>query len=139
MNKVHLNDQQIALCQEFRQFEERPTFEQYEAFQKRMKVIDKSLGKIDVKKIPNTERGFEPKERQLLPAFDAFKDLPQGWAVYPMFDSGNNHAVMSAGQHILTRIWNGWYTIAKMPNLCDTVMLLEKRTLDESLKLETPT
>ena len=111
---IHLSIAQHDLLIEFRDgHAERPTFKQYEAFQKRMKVVDPK-GRLKPKDIPNTIRGFEQNEVKLKPDFNSMNDLPVGWAVYSRFDSGSNFGITSAGQHVLTALWNGWNS--SMPN-----------------------
>lgn len=107
-SKIHLSPAQLNLLRQFRDaYSERPSFDQYEHYQKLMLKVDPSE-KLTLKKIPNTRPGFGSKEIKLEPGFDARKDLPQGWGVYSFYDSGSNCGVRSAGQIVLTYLWNYW-------------------------------
>ena len=108
MNKIHLSADQKALCKLFSEHKKRPTPKEYNDFQKRMFLLDRSRTKPKRKDIPNTMPGYEAGEIKLTDSFDALKDLPEGWGVYSMHDSGNNHKVLSAGEMVLTSLWNNW-------------------------------
>jgi hypothetical protein len=125
MNKIHLSADQKALCKLFSEHDHRPTIKEYESFCKRMKELDKSRKKPKRKGIPNTMPGYEPKEVKLTASFDAFKDLPEGWGVYSMHDSGGNHKIFSAGDIALTFLWNTW-TPGKLVDPTSKTMALLK-------------
>jgi hypothetical protein len=110
MNKIHLSPDQKALCKEFLEFQKikKAEIKEYELFQKRMRDLDKARKKPKMGSIPNTKLGFESNQIKLDNSFDALKDLPEGFGVYPMCDSGGNHKILSAGMIILTNLWNNW-------------------------------
>lgn len=109
MNKINLSAAQKALCEEFKNSStERPSFEEYQNFQKKMRLIEKVLEKPNRKLIPKTTLGYDPNEVKLLPGFNALIHLPEGWAVYPCYDSGDNYRIVKAGSLTLANIWKSW-------------------------------
>lgn len=106
--EVHLSAGQRRILLEFMtSHTDRPSFETYEKFQKRMKSVDPKV-KPKRKEIPNTRLGFESSDVKLNDGFDARQDLPEGWGVFSRYDSGANFGIMSAGQLVLTNLWNYW-------------------------------
>lgn len=121
---LHLSDAQWNVLRDFWfGHTDRPDFKQYEAFQKAMKAVDPKGKKPTFKSIPNTRKGFEPKDVKLDEAFQASTDLPVGYGVYSHYDSGSNFGILSAGQIALTSLWNFAWT---NPNWSMTLWLEEK-------------
>lgn len=58
--------------------------------------------------IENVRRGFEKHEVVPLPGFKPATDLPEGWGIYSMYDSGSNHKVDNAATIAWRHIWNFW-------------------------------
>ncbi len=108
MNKVNMSEEQRALVVLFRDsFTERPSPEEYDKFQQRMKKLGPDK-KPKQKEIPHTLPGYESNELKLTDDFDALQDLPVGWAVTSLYDSGGNHRIELAGCTVLRRMWNNW-------------------------------
>ena len=119
MNKIHLSKIQKELVKRFiNSFTDRPTSKEYDKFLKESKKISPKV-KPKVKNIPNSRRGFEPQEIKLEDNFEALRDLPEGWAVVSMHDSGGNHSIHSASSHLITQIWNNWYVSSIRSNYED--------------------
>jgi len=109
-NKIHLSEKQKVILERFKSdHTERPTFKQYESYQRLMKEVDPDRRtKPKRKNIPHTKLGFGATDVVLLDGFDALVDLPEGWCVFPRYDSGSNQGITSAGQYVLTETWNYW-------------------------------
>ena len=108
MNKVRLSKPQIELLREFIQTNnDRPTPDQYDAFQRRMGRLTPKP-KLRPRDIPNTRKGYNRGEVVPLDEFNADNDLPEGWAIVNCWDSGNNHGIEGAGVHLMRNIWNAW-------------------------------
>ena len=107
---LHLSKAQIGLLLEFAAIQERPEFKTYLRFEKLMRSISpKKLKKKERQAIPNTRLGTE-ENIKLESEFDARRDLPEGFGVFPRYDSGSNYALRSAGLIVLTDLWN-WYWV----------------------------
>ncbi len=107
MNKIHLSPKQkVALNQYKTLFKNRPSGEQYQTFHKFLKLV-KTVQKPLRKDIPNTILGSEGCIK-LKKNFDALKDLPPGWAVVSVHDSGGNHTIYNAAETKWMEIYNNW-------------------------------
>ena len=106
--KVHLSKCQRDLVKKFiKSHSQRPTFAQYQSYCKKMALL-KPSGKLKIKTLQNVKPGFEKNEVKLCTGFNARVDLPEGWAVFSMWDSGNNHKTSDAGSVVLRNLWNNW-------------------------------
>jgi hypothetical protein len=114
----HVSPAQKALLAEFLAHDNRPTDAVYREFQQRMKLVDPKE-KPKAPTIPNTSKGFEAGEVKLGEEFDARKDLPEGWGVLPMYDSGSNFKIQSAGQILLTKFMNYWGSTTDMRSVVE--------------------
>jgi hypothetical protein len=108
MRKLHLTAaQKAAILELIERFPERPSFQDYSRGHVRIKLL--LVEKLPKRKdIPFTVSGFGPKEVKLQDGFDATRHLPAGWAVACCFDSGGNHALVNAAEHLWREIWNYW-------------------------------
>lgn len=105
--KANPTTEQKQILKEFAEsFGDRPSYKDYYKYQKRLRAAQKSKPPKQ-SEIPNTRPGYGKKEVQLLPEFTE-QDIPLGFGLHPMYDSGSNHAIGDAGQMILTQIWNYW-------------------------------
>ena len=92
-------------------YEERPTTAQYF---KGVKVLERipAPKPRQSTKIPGTKPGIHGIERWSSPLFipDGCKnqDIPEGLALVPIWDSGNNHALHNAATSLWCRMWNNW-------------------------------
>lgn len=74
--------------------------------------IDNALRKIKVK--PHRKRfkkvmeGYNKGEYKPMPNFNPLKDVPVGWALFNLYDSGYNHSVVNAASTVWITIWNNW-------------------------------
>lgn len=101
--KANPTPEQLEIIKEFISFENRPSFKLYSKFQTRMK---KTTGKRPTK-IINTHPGFESGEVKLSKEFN-IGDIPSGFGLYCMYDSGCNYKIMNAGKMIITYLYNYW-------------------------------
>jgi hypothetical protein len=86
----------------------RPTEHEYDKVWRLLKAIPVDP-KPFYKKIPNTKPNpYDKGEVKPLPEFNADRDLPKGWALCNMHDSGFNHGIMNAALLVWTNIWNYW-------------------------------
>lgn len=108
-SKLFLTSQQVEVLKDLiATHSERPTFEEYEKWEKRMKKVDPKQ-KPKRKMIGHSSLGYGRDQIRLDDDFNAEVDLPPGWGVYSMADSGSNYTIHSAGQLLLTDLWNSWY------------------------------
>ena len=106
--KIHLTPaQRAAILALISRYPVRPTSAQYLREEKALRALPVGE-KPKASKIPNTLPGFGSVEVKLTPAFDARRDLPEGWAVYSRYDSGGNHGIGNAALHVWTSVWNSW-------------------------------
>lgn len=101
--KVNPTPEQLEIIKEFISLEKNPSFALYSKFQTRMK---KTTGKCP-KKIINTYPGYESGEVKLSKEFNV-GDIPPGFGLYCMYDSGSNYKIMNAGNMIITHLYNFW-------------------------------
>jgi hypothetical protein len=108
MQKIHLSPaQRAAILAVIARYSERPSPADYDREQR-------SLGRIEItpkpkaKSIPNTLPGFQSGDVKLGAAFDAKRDLPEGWAAVSCHDSGGNHSIENAATCVWRNVWNGW-------------------------------
>lgn len=105
-------EQETAILSEIAKFQERPTPEEYSKVQKRLLNIPIPIP-VNKRKpiiaIQNVVKGYEPGEVKLMPNFNPKQDLPEGWGLYSMYDSGGNHRVGNAAEIVWRSIWNNWY------------------------------
>ncbi len=59
--------------------------------------------------------GFEETEVKPEKGFDARRDMPAGWALVNVHDSGFNHVVSPAGHVLHRELWNLWGCAPKEP------------------------
>jgi hypothetical protein len=87
----------------------RPTFKEYEAAEKELLNLPTDP-KPKLKSIPHAyPSGYEDgKAIHIRPEFDAQRDLPKGWGLYYMADSGPSYHVLNAAGILWTHIWNCW-------------------------------
>jgi len=107
MQKVHFSPHQIVVLGEFCQLPTRPEPDEYDKWMKRIGK-EPTEPKPKVKEIPNTRLGFYRDNVRPENNFNAQTDLPEGWAIAPCWDSGNNHTIENAGQHVMRLMWNSW-------------------------------
>ena len=104
----HLNQaQKEALKAAINRYTERPTYKQYTIEGNLIKIISISP-KPKRKEITNSIKGFESNEIKLLNGFNASVDMPSGWGIHSMYDSGGNFKIVNAGSDLWTHIWNYW-------------------------------
>jgi hypothetical protein len=60
------------------------------------------------KSVGSCEPGFEAQHVKPHVDFDARRDLPPGWAIGSVYDSGGNHSIRNAAQSLHTELWNFW-------------------------------
>lgn len=112
---IHLNDAQRHVIQVWlRNNAGRPDPEAYAFADGAVTKIATSKKPLP-KNIPYTARCHEPGEVSPVTPFHALRDLPSGWALAPLYDSGNSHAICNAGSAMLCRIWNAWSSRAVGP------------------------
>lgn len=58
--------------------------------------------------IAMTATGFGKDEVVPMHGFHAVRDLPLGWAITNVHDSGGNHRIVNAAQALHTALWNYW-------------------------------
>jgi hypothetical protein len=58
--------------------------------------------------VGNCDPGFEARHVKPHTDFNARRDLPPGWAIVSMYDSGGNHSIRNAAQAMHTELWNFW-------------------------------
>jgi hypothetical protein len=74
--------------------------------------IDNALRKVKVK--PHNKRfkkvmeGYNNGEYKPMPNFKPLLDVPIGWSLCNLHDSGYNHSVVNAASAAWITIWNGW-------------------------------
>lgn len=108
MNKIHLSpEQRAALVATLARYTSRPTSAQYDREHRNLRRIHVT-GKRQASKPANTVRGYEAGDVKLLPGFDATRDLAPGWAVVSRYDSGGNHSITNAAEHVWRSLWNAW-------------------------------
>lgn len=109
MNKDHLTIEQRKAIQAAmaRYPDRRPSAKEYETEQAVLRLVRVEY-KPQRKTIKNTRPGFAPSEVVLLSEFNALNDMPAGWSVYSMYDSGGNHKMENAAVNVWRRIWNAW-------------------------------
>lgn len=108
MTKFHINDAQREFIEAWiRDNRARPKFGAYNKAETAIRKIPVPC-KPRPGDIGHVGQGYKKSEVKLLPGFDALVDLPAGWAVASMYDSGGNHAVVNAGASMLTNLWNCW-------------------------------
>ncbi len=109
MLKAHLSKSQRALVRKFlKSHSQRPTFKEYQSYCKEMALLKPSGKKPTCKTAQNLKPGFEKNEVKLCTGFNAYVDLPEGWAVFSRYDSGGNHGISDAGYIVLCNLWNFW-------------------------------
>lgn len=79
---------------------------EYEVVHRKLKSIP--IAKAGLKDIRNVKEGYEKNEVKLLPNFNAKTDIPEGYGLYSMYDSGSNHRMANAAEIAWTHIWNFW-------------------------------
>ena len=113
---VHLSPPQInAINEAVNEFKttfngRRPTPDEYEKIERKLLTIP--VAPVDkrrpVKSINNVRQGYGTKDVVPLDGFNPDTDLPEGWGIYPWWDSGNNYHLVNAAQMAWTEIWNNW-------------------------------
>ena len=105
---IHLSPaQRAAILAAIAAFPVRPSFDAYAKTEKALLAIPISP-KPKAKAIPNTLPGYEPGDVKLGHAFDARRDLPEGWAVFSRYDSGGSYGIENAARAVWRNVWNGW-------------------------------
>jgi len=110
--KVRLNQAQSdAINEAVAQFKgRRPTPYEYDKVQRKLEAIPvvPAHTRKPISFVDNVRQGFHPWEVVPLQEFDQNTDLPEGWALYPTWDSGNNHRLINAARIAWMAIWNSW-------------------------------
>lgn len=74
--------------------------------------IDYTLHKIKVKphgkRFKKVMEGFNKGDYKPMPNFKPLRDVPMGWALNNLHDSGYNHSVVNAASSVWITIWNLW-------------------------------
>ena len=105
MNKSNPTDKQLELARSLNLQDGKTKPKEYENAHRQMTGVP-TAPKPKLADIPNTVAGYYP-QREVVPlnGFNALEDLPSGWALVSCCDSGNNHTLVNAGEHILRRDW----------------------------------
>lgn len=111
----NLTDQQKAALREvIGQFKERPTPKEYDRVARNLQWLTKksrrptSFPKAESNWRENAGGNKWPVPTVLLELGCSHSDVPEGFAVYPIFDSANTHAVDYAVVVLWREIWNSW-------------------------------
>lgn len=104
----HLNPAQREFVQKWlKSNSSRPKFGAYDKASSQVAKIPVGR-KPSAKSATNCRLGFHANEVVPLKKFDATRDLPAGWALANVYDSGGNHRIVNAGTSMLADLWNCW-------------------------------
>lgn len=98
---------QMLIHSEFMAEPYRPSSRVYDSYQERMKRVAVNR-KVKLSDCKNLEKGYNPGDVVPLPGFNPNEDLPEGFGLYPMCDSGGNCKILDAGRCLLAESWNSW-------------------------------